>query len=66
MPCSSAAAPSRVLTPGGKATKRTFEMICHYMSGLASEDELAAYFAKLKARDDTKRLNEQEQLEGAT
>jgi hypothetical protein len=36
------------------------------MSGLASEDELAAYFAKLKARDDAKRLKEQEQLEGAT
>jgi hypothetical protein len=54
------------LWTGGKATKRTFEMICHYMSGLASEDELAAYFAKLKARDDAKRLKEQEQLEEAT
>ncbi len=40
------------LWTGGKATKRTFEMICHYMSGLASEDELAAYFAKLKEREE--------------
>ncbi len=49
-----------------KLSKRTFEMICHYMSGLASEDELAAYFAKLKARDDAKRMKEQEPLRGAT
>ncbi len=54
------------LWTGGKVSKRTFEMICHYMSGLASEDELAAYFAKLKARDDAKRLKEQEPLKGAT
>ena len=53
------------LWTGGKATKRTFEMICHYMSGLASEEELAAYFAKLKERDE-KRRQEQEQREAET
>ena len=53
------------LWTGGKATKRTFEMICHYMSGLASEEELAAYFAKLKEREE-KRRKEQEQREAET
>jgi len=40
-------------------------MICHYMSGLASEEKLAAYFAKLKERDE-KRRQEQEQREAET
>lgn len=53
------------LWTGGKATKRTFEMICHYMSGLASEDELAAYFAKLKEREEKLR-REKSQREGET
>lgn len=53
------------LWTGGKATKRTFEMICHYMSGLASEDELAAYFAKLKEREE-KRRKEKEQRDRET
>ena len=44
------------LWTGGKATKRTFEMICHYMSGLASEEELTAYFVKLKEREEKLRV----------
>ena len=54
-----------ILWTGGKATKRTFEMICYYISGLASEEELAAYFAKIKERDE-KRCQEQEQREAET
>jgi len=53
------------LWTGGKATKRTFEMIGHYLSGLASEEELAAYFAKIKERDE-KRRQEHEQHEAET
>ncbi|MEZ6032467.1 MAG: hypothetical protein R3C17_05215 [Planctomycetaceae bacterium] len=32
---------------GRKPTKRTFEMICFYFCGLASEDELMAHIEKL-------------------
>jgi len=38
---------------------------CHYLSGLASEDQLAAYFAKLKERDE-KHRQEQERREAET
>ena len=34
---------------GGLPTKRTYEMICLYMSGWASLDELERHIAKLKA-----------------
>jgi hypothetical protein len=36
------------LWTGRKPTLRTYEMICHYFSGLAEEDELLAHLAKLK------------------
>jgi len=36
------------LWTGRKPTKRTFEMICFYFSGLASEEELMAHIDKLK------------------
>ena len=37
------------LWTGRKPTLRTYEMICHYFSGLAAEDELLAHLAKLQA-----------------
>ena len=36
------------LWTGRKPTKRTFEMICFYFGGLASEEELMAHIDKLK------------------
>jgi hypothetical protein len=36
------------LWTGRKPTLRTYEMICFYFCGLASEDELPAHLAKLK------------------
>jgi len=36
------------LWTGCKPTKRTFEMICFYFCGLASEEELTAHIDKLK------------------
>ena len=36
------------LWTGRKPTKRTFEMICFYFCGLASEEELMAHIGKLK------------------
>lgn len=58
------------LWTGSRPTKRTFEMICHYFSGLASEEELSAYFAKLKDREEKlrkKKLQEdREQQEAET
>ena len=30
---------------------RTYEMICHYFTGLAEEDELLAHLAKLQNQD---------------
>jgi IS4 transposase len=39
------------LWTGRKPTLRTYEMICFYFSGLASEEELLAHLAKLKAHD---------------
>jgi hypothetical protein len=35
-----------------KPTKRTHEMICYYLTGLADEEELIAHLAKLKRRDE--------------
>ena len=35
------------LWTGRKPSLRTYEMICHYFSGLASEEELLAHIAKL-------------------
>lgn len=36
------------LWTGRKPTLRTYEMICHYLSGWATEEELFAHFAKLQ------------------
>jgi hypothetical protein len=41
------------LWTGRKPTKRTYEMICFYFCGLASEDELLAHLAKLKRHDES-------------
>ncbi|MEZ6135010.1 MAG: IS4 family transposase [Pirellulaceae bacterium] len=40
------------LWTGRKPTKRTFEMLCYYFSGLASEQELMEHLAKLKRKED--------------
>jgi len=39
------------LWTGRKPTLRTYEMICFYFCGLASEDELLSHITKLKAQD---------------
>jgi hypothetical protein len=39
------------LWTGCKPTLRTYEMICHYFTGLAEEDELLAHLAKLQRQD---------------
>ena len=39
------------LWTGRKPTLRTYEMICHYFTGLADEDELLAHLAKLQKQD---------------
>jgi hypothetical protein len=39
------------LWTGRKPTLRTYEMICYYFCGLASEDELAAHLAKLQLQE---------------
>lgn len=39
------------LWTGRKPTLRTYEMICHYFTGLAEEDELLAHLARLKEHD---------------
>lgn len=39
------------LWTGRKPTKRTFEMLCFYFSGMASEEELLAHIGKLKLQD---------------
>jgi len=41
------------LWTGRKPTKRTYEMICFYFCGLASEEELLAHLAKLRRRDES-------------
>jgi hypothetical protein len=40
------------LWTGRKPTLRTYEMICWYFCGMASEEELLAHIAKLKAHDE--------------
>jgi hypothetical protein len=40
------------LWTGRKPTLRTYEMICWYFTGMASEEELLAHLAKLKAHDE--------------
>jgi len=40
------------LWTGRKPTKRTYEMICFYFLGVASEEELLAHLAKLKRQDE--------------
>jgi hypothetical protein len=42
------------LWTGRKPTLRTYEMICFYFCGMASEEELAAHIAKLKRHDEQK------------
>jgi hypothetical protein len=39
------------LWTGGKPTQRTYEMVCLYWQGWASEDELLAHLQKLKPQD---------------
>ena len=39
------------LSTGRKPTLRTYEMICYYFIGWATEDELLAHIAKLQQRD---------------
>ncbi len=39
------------LWTGRKPTKRTYEMVCYYFMGLASEAELLAHIEKLKRQD---------------
>jgi hypothetical protein len=43
------------LWTGRKPTLRTYEMICWYFTGMASEEDLAAHLAKLKAHDEAQR-----------
>ena len=45
------------LWTGRKPTKRTFEMISYFFTGLASEEELAAHLEKLKKHDGSSRKN---------
>jgi hypothetical protein len=45
------------LWTGRKPTLRTYEMICHYFSGLATEGELLAHLTKLKAQDEARAKN---------
>jgi hypothetical protein len=42
------------LYTGRKPTIRTYEMICFYFCGMASEEELLAHLAKLAAQDEAK------------
>lgn len=42
------------LWTGRKPTKRTYEMVCYYFLGLASETELLAHLEKLKQQDAAK------------
>jgi IS4 transposase len=45
------------LWTGRKPTLRTYEMICFYFSGLASEEELLRHIAKLKLHDQSAAKN---------
>jgi hypothetical protein len=44
------------LWTGRKATLRTYEMICFYLAGMASEEELLAHLAKLARHDEVQNL----------
>lgn len=44
------------LWTGRKPTLRTYEMICYYFTGLASEQELLAHLAKLQAHDAAQKI----------
>jgi hypothetical protein len=44
------------LWTGRKPTLRTYEMICYYFTGLASEAELLAHLAKLQAHDAAQKI----------
>jgi hypothetical protein len=46
------------LWTGRKPTKRTFEMISYYFTGLASEEEFIAHLEKLKRHDEAKSTQE--------
>ena len=39
------------LWTGRKPTKRTYEMVCYYLLGLASEAELLTHLEKLQPQD---------------
>jgi len=39
------------LWTGRKPTKRTYEMVCYYFLGLATEQELLKHLEKLKQQD---------------
>jgi hypothetical protein len=41
------------LWTGRKPTKRTYEMVCYYFLGLATETELLKHLEKLKPQDTT-------------
>lgn len=45
------------LWTGRQPTKRTYEMVCFYFCGLASEDELLAHLKKLKQQDEAAAKN---------
>ena len=45
------------LWTGRKPTKRTYEMVCYYFLGLASEAELLEHLEKLKQQDAAKQLS---------
>jgi hypothetical protein len=50
MPCAIIGCMLISLWTDRKPTKRTHEMICYYLTGLADEEELIAHLAKLKRR----------------
>ena len=39
------------LWTGRKPTKRTYEMVCHFFTGWASEEELLAHIEKLQPNE---------------
>jgi len=41
---------------GRKPTKRTYEMLSYYFTGLASEAELVAHLERLRAQDEAKEI----------
>jgi hypothetical protein len=46
------------LSTGRKPTLRTYEMICYFLMGWASEAELLAHLAKLKAQDEQRQKSQ--------